>query len=154
MPYNTSSWITATWKLTFDTVSPTWGDGTITLTYDEEEKAVIVEWPDEGEDNSGINRYYIYRAVEGKEEQELGYKNSYTKSYEDSAIVSGTTYIYSVYAEDKAGNRSEALSEEITIPGEKPEEDTMPPYWVSGAELIGERLSSTKAKLANPTCGR
>lgn len=151
LPYNTSSWITPTWKLTFDTVSPTWGDGTITLTYDEEEKAVIVEWPDAGEDNSGINRYYIYRAVEGKEEQELGYKNSYTKSYEDSAIVSGTTYIYSVYAEDKAGNRSEALSEEITIPGDKPIEDTLPPYWASGAELIGERLSSTKAKLSwNP----
>jgi hypothetical protein len=153
LPY-TASPMLRPWELTFDTVSPTWGEGTLICTYDEAKEAVKIEWPKAVDDNSGIgNYYYIYRAVKGKDSQQISSRSSSYTSYEDKAIVPGTTYIYSVYVEDKAGNRSEPLvSEEITIPGEKPEEDTMPPYWVSGAELIGERLSSTKAKLSwNPT---
>ena len=152
LPYNPSPWITPTWQLTFDTVAPHWGEeAELTLTYDEENGHVKIQWPKAEDDNSGINRYYIYRAVEGKDEKYVDYKSSYSTSHEDKAIVPGTSYIYFVYVEDAAGNMSEALTGEITIPGKKPEEDTMPPYWVSGAKLTGERINSSKAKLSwNP----
>jgi len=150
LPYSSSS-IISTWKLIFDTEAPTWGEGKLDLTYDEDKGQVKIQWLDAVDNNSGINKYYVYRAVKGKNEEYITEKNYYTKSHEDKAIVPGTTYIYSVYAEDKAGNISTALSAEITIPGEKPEEDTLPPYWVDGAELTGERINSTKAKLSwNP----
>lgn len=126
LPYNTSWFSSSTWKLTFDSISPEWDEGSLVLTYDEEKEYVKLEWPDAKDDNSGISKYYIYRAIKDGDSQELDSKSSSYNSYEDSSIELGTTYIYSIYAEDKAGNISEALvSEEITIPGESSDDDPL-----------------------------
>ncbi|MEI3843349.1 MULTISPECIES: lytic polysaccharide monooxygenase [unclassified Microbacterium] len=97
----------------------------------------------ESEDNVGVDRYEIQRAVKGGQFQTVG--STAKTSHLDTGLTAGTTYEYKVVAFDAAGNAS-AASDVFTVttkadtnPG--PVDPTVKPWAANGTYKKGDRVS-------------
>jgi chitodextrinase len=96
---------------------PVWPSGSVMQVTAVDGDSVLLAWPSVAAD------HYLVDGVEVR-----------GNSYQVDGLAPGTTYLFSVVAVDRRGNRSEALGASYTTPT-LPEPDTAAPVWPGGAAL-------------------
>lgn len=103
--------------------------------------SISIDW-EEGKDDSGIDRYLIYREDE-KEDVLISVRDNW---YEDFSIKPKQTYTYKVYSEDAAGRRSGGFAELVVkarqFPPLRPPRGVQGEAWPGGVKLVWERADA------------
>ena len=125
-----------------DTEAPAWPGVAVITASDITIDGFTVSYP-AAADNIGINRYKIEVSL-GANILKSGYALGLTKAF--TGLADNTTYTCTVVAEDAAGNKSPALSAEITTLFK----DVNAPTWAAEAGILVSDVTTTGFKIDYP----
>lgn len=123
---------------TGDGDSPYWQGNVLLQANQVKAGSLELQWPDAG-DNVGVTSFRIYQ----NDEELVVIDDGLARTHKVTGLQPGIEYTFKVQAGDAAGNWSESLTLDITMP----EVDTFAPEWSAGSELSASDVTADSLTL-------